>query len=212
MIEKSKIHNLLEKIKDLDKDYFKVIVPTILSKTLSTYMLMQEDFLFVKQNAELLVNCKKINPRNEHLEENLWYSLISLYGRCFTNAAHSKKPNLSINDVFKGLAETNIILQTHLKLFEIRNTFIAHRGDNGNEYPIVYLKIPKNKNEYDDDFSFEIVSNRYSTESVEFLNNVSNLIDFVLKNIEIKIQKCGDKLLPKLLELDKELLGTMTLK
>ena len=118
MIDKTKINHLLERIKDLDKDYLKVIVPTTLSKTLATYMLMQEDLLFVKKNAELLVNCKNNNPRIEHLEESLWYSLISLYGRCFTSASHSKKPNLSKNDVFKGLKESDIILVTHQKNIE----------------------------------------------------------------------------------------------
>ena len=211
-MDKSKLHTLLEQIKDLDKDHMKILVPTILSKTLSTYMLMREDLLFVKNNANLLINYKKIKPRNEQLEESLWYSLISLYGRCYTDASHSKKPKLDKKDIFKELEQTNIILTTHEKLFDIRNTFLAHRGDNENEYPIVYLKIPKNENISEDNIPFEIVTNRYSSESEDFLNNIIKLVEYLLPKIETKMEKCSDKLFAKVIELDKEILINRTIK
>ena len=202
----------MDKIENSDKDHFKVIIPTNLSKTVSTYMLIKEDLIFVKNNAELLISCKRNENRNEQLEESLWYSLISIYGRCFTSAEHSKKPRLNKEDVFKGLKDTNITLLTHLKLFEIRNTFLAHRGDNENEYPIVYLKIPKNEELNETNNPFEIVTNRYSTETVDFLSNIIKLVDYLIPNVDIKLQKSSNKLYSKVVELDKDLLFKMTIK
>ena len=53
-----KITELLQYIKNTDEDYLKIISPSYMSKKLSTYMLIREDLLFVKKNAELLLFIK----------------------------------------------------------------------------------------------------------------------------------------------------------
>lgn len=178
-----KISELLKYIKNSDEDYLKIISPSFMSKKLSTYMLIQEDLLFVRKNAELLIFIKNEKQKNEHFEETLWYSLISLYGRCFTDSSHSKKPKLETNDLFNS---SNDELETHKKLMDIRHTFIAHRGDNDNELPIVYLKIPKNESIKQNNTPFQIITTRYTTESIEFLKEIISLTDFIIKKVDKK--------------------------
>jgi len=211
MKDLTKIVKILERIKESDSEYLKIVVPSMMSKKLATYMLMREDLLFVKKNAELLIFTKDQSERNEHLEESLWYSLISLYGRCFTDSSHSKKPKLEKNDLFDSSKDSSE-LKTHDKLMEIRHTFIAHRGDNDNEIPIVYLKVPKNEVVSEDNTPFEIVSTRYVTESSDFLKSIVDLSDFILNKLTDKIQKQSDKLYKGLMNLDSEILQQLTMK
>ena len=204
-----KITELLKYIKNTDEDYLKIISPSYMSKKLSTYMLIREDLLFVKKNAELLLFIKTEKKKNEHFEETLWYSLISLYGRCFTDSSHSKKPKLETNDLFSS---SNGELITHQNLMDIRHTFIAHRGDNDNELPIVYLKIPKNESIKENNTPFQIISTRYTTESQDFLKEIISLAEFIILKVNEKIQKQSDKLLKGILNLDKSILEQITIK
>jgi hypothetical protein len=204
-----KMNELLKYIKHSDDNYLKIVSPSFMSKKLSTYMLMREDLLFVKKNAELLIFVKDNQEKNEHFEETLWYSLISLYGRCFTDSSHSKKPKLEANNLFNSFKDE---LETHKKLIDIRHTFIAHRGDNDNELPVVYLKVPKNEVVKEDNTPFEIISTRYTTESVDFLKDIISLTDFLVKKVEEKIQKQSDKLFKGIMNLDPTILEQITLK
>lgn len=204
-----KLEKLLKQVKNSDGNYLKIVSPNFMSKKLSTYMLMREDLMFVKKNAELLILLKGNQEKNEHFEESLWYSLISLYGRCFTDSSHSKKPRLDANNL---LSSYKIEFETHKKLIDIRHTFIAHRGDNDNEIPIVYLKVPKYEVVKQDNTTFEIISTRYTTESVDFLKDIICLSDLLLKKIEDKIQKQSDKLYKGIINLDPSILKKITLK
>ncbi|WP_323027595.1 hypothetical protein [Gelidibacter japonicus] len=204
-----KITELLKYVKNSDDDYLKIVSPSFMSKKLSTYMLIREDLLFVKKNAELLIFIKGEQEKNEHFEETLWYSLISLYGRCFTDSSHSKKPKLEANDLFNSF---NDEFETHKKLIDIRHTFIAHRGDNDNELPIVYLKVPKKEVVKQNNTPFEIISTRYTTESVDFLKDIITLTDFLVTRVEEKIQKQSDKLYKGIMNLDPAILRQITLK
>lgn len=215
MRDTNKVKEIIERISKTDLEHFKVLIPLDLSKKIGTYMLIREDMNFVSKNAELLIDLKKQPNRNEQIEESLWYSLISIYGRCFTDATKDKNPKLEKNHLFKDTIDENIFLQTHDKLMDLRHHFIAHRGNNDNEIPIVYLKLPKNEDITENNTPFEIVSTRYITESEMFLNNIIELVSFLLPKIDVKIKKIGDKLFEDfmtLIEYDKELINKLTLK
>ena len=203
-MDNSKIVALLNRIKNSDTNYGKLLVPTSMSKQITSYMLIREDLLFVKTNAQLLLDSKKKRPRNEHTEETLWYSLIILYGRCFSNATKGQKVKLDKEDFFN--INDEILLITHNKIIEIRNNFIAHRGDNENEIPIVYVKIPQGEIPEEYNVEFEIVSTRYVTESSLFLEQIIDLVDFLIPKVKTKIDKCGERLKKGIFNLDIELL------
>ena len=203
-MDNSKIVALLNRIKNSDTNYGKLLVPTSMSKQITSYMLIREDLLFVKTNAQLLLDSKKKRPRNEHTEETLWYSLIILYGRCFSNATKGQKVKLDKEDFFN--INDEILLITHNKIIEIRNNFIAHRGDNENEIPIVYVKIPRGEIPEEYNVEFEIVSTRYVTESSLFLEQIIDLVDFLIPKVKTKIDKCGERLKKGIFNLDIELL------
>lgn len=205
----SKISLLLDRIKNSDIDYGKMLVPSSMSKQITSYMLIREDLLFVKKNAQLLLDSKKQTPRNEHTEETLWYSLIIIYGRCFSNATKGQKVKLDKEGFFNKSDET--LLVTHNKIIDIRNNFIAHRGDNENEIPIVYLKIPRGEISEDYGMEFEIVSTRYVTENSLFLEQTINLCDFLLPKVKLKIDKCGEKIKKGISNLDIEILKSITI-
>ncbi|RTZ07942.1 hypothetical protein EKL98_01075 [Flavobacterium bomense] len=211
-MDNSKIVTLLKRIKDLDTNYSKLLVPLPMSKQITSYMLIREDLLFVKTNAELLLESKKKKPRNEHTEETLWYSLIILYGRCFSDATRGQKVKLDKEDFFNINNETNILLITHNKIIDIRNNFLAHRGDNENEIPIVYVKIPKGEIPEEYTIEFKIVSTRYVTESSSFLEQIIDLVDFLIPKIKIKTDKCGERLKKGIFNLDAELLKKLTIE
>lgn len=208
-MDNSKIVALLNRIKNSDTDYGKLLVPSSMSKQITSYMLIREDLLFVKTNAQLLLDSKKKIPRNEHTEETLWYSLIILYGRCFSNATKGQKVKLDKEDFFN--INDEILLITHNKIIDIRNNFIAHRGDNENEIPIVYVKIPRGEISEEYNLEFEIVSTRYVTESSLFLEQIIALIDFLVPKVKTKIDKCGERLKKGILNLDVEYLKKLTI-
>ena len=203
-MDNSKIVALLNRIKNSDTNYGKLLVPSSMSKQITSYMLIRADLLFVKTNAQLLLDSKKKRPRNEHTEETLWYSLIILYGRCFSNATKGQKVKLDKEDFFN--INDEILLITHNKIIEIRNYFIAHRGDNENEIPIVYVKIPRGEIPEEYNVEFEIVSTRYVTESSLFLEQIIDLVDFLIPKVKTKIDKCGERLKKGIFNLDIELL------
>lgn len=203
-MDNSKIVSLLNRIKKSDTNYGKLLVPSAMSKQITSYMLIREDLLFVKTNAQLLLDSKKKMQRNEHTEETLWYSLIILYGRCFSNATKGQKVKLDKEDFFNISDE--VLLITHNKIIDIRNNFIAHRGDNENEIPIVYVKIPRGEISEKYNVEFEIVSTRYVTESSLFLEQIIDLVDFLMPKVKIKMDKCGEKIKKGIFNLDSELL------
>lgn len=208
-MDNSKIVALPNRIKNSDTNYGKLLVPTSMSKQITSYMLIREDLLFVKTNAQLLLDSKKKRPRNEHTEETLWYSLIILYGRCFSNATKGQKVKLDKEDFFN--INDEILLITHNKIIEIRNNFIAHRGDNENEIPIVYVKIPQGEIPEEYNVEFEIVSTRYVTESSLFLEQIIDLVDFIIPKVKTKIDKCGERLKKGIFNLDVEYLKKLTI-
>ncbi|MDR6967916.1 hypothetical protein J2X31_001930 [Flavobacterium arsenatis] len=211
-MENSKLNSLLNRIKNLDKNYNKILVPPWMSKQITSYMLIREDLFFVKTNAELLINCKNNKLRVEHTEEALWYSLIIIYGRCFSNATKGQKVKLDKEKLFSANDLNNNHLLTHNKLIDIRNNFIAHRGDNENEIPIVYLKLPVDEIDETYQPEFEIVSTRYVTDSFEFLEEIVLLINFLIPQVDMKLKKCGEKLKKGLFSLEKDLLLKLTIK
>lgn len=154
-----------------------------MSKQFSTYCSIREDLKLILEYIDIL----KTNPTNQYIKSSLTYSLLALYGKCFTDSTKTKKPKLEPNHVFDKEKKKR---KTHEYLISLRHEFIAHRGNTLGEIGIAFLAIPKKQNEQS--------QIRYKqTKMISFnekkLKKTESLIKFLVEKVEIKIQKCGQK-------------------
>jgi len=131
---------LLRKSKEQHSDKFIILaVPELFSKKFVSNCSIREDLLLMKMY---------INKLKEYTDgvitSALTNSLISLYGKCFTDASKNKAPKLVPSEIFKEQEE---LKPTHDYLMELRHNFIAHRGETASEVGIAYLLIPKDEGE-----------------------------------------------------------------
>ncbi|WP_448606364.1 hypothetical protein [Paenimyroides ceti] len=171
-------------------EYFIAAVPGFMSKKFIAYCAMKEDVLLILE----YINILRKKP-NFILESSLSYSLISLYGKCFTDASKSSFPKLESN-IFNG---NDVLKETHEYLMKLRHQFIAHRGDTESEIGISYMIIPKKNQELKTQIRFRQVKQKSFND--EDLNRFENQMDFLHSFLLEKIQKTGQKLHDKYLDI-----------
>ena len=120
------------------------------------------------------------------IKSSLTFSIISLYGKCFTDATQSKAPKLEAKEIFKNKEEMR---ETHEYLMELRHHFISHRGESDGEVEAAYILVPKS--EGDPQIRFhrlkQISFNNEQLESIELL------IKFIMSELKTKMDKSGLK-------------------
>ena len=94
--QKSYFQLIAKAINDYGEENHVVAIPSFMSKQFSTYCSMREDLKLMLEYINLL----KTNPTNQYIKSSLTYSLLALYGKCFTDSTKSKKPKLEPNQVF----------------------------------------------------------------------------------------------------------------
>lgn len=114
------------------------------------------------------------------------FSIISLYGKCFTDATHNKAPKLESDKLFQEQEE---LFEIHNYLMDLRHHFISHRGESEGEVEAAYIIIPKAEGEP------QIRYQRLKQVSftIDQLEEITKLINFVLGELANKIQKSGQK-------------------
>lgn len=187
-----RLNHLIEKAKDkYSENYLVIVAPIALSKKFIAYCAMKEDLQLVLQYiSELRKNPQKV------IKSALSYSLIALYGKCFTDASKNSFPKLEPTELFK---EANSNLDTHNYLMELRHQFIAHRGKTENEVGISFLLVPKKG-------PLDITEVRFSQlKMVGFsnkdLDRFETLTNFIIEKLIDKIQKSGQKVQDGMLNL-----------
>lgn len=165
------------------EDHMVIIVPSFLSKKFVGYCSMREDLLLTLEYIKVL----KTYP-DKVIKSALSYSLIALYGKCFTDASKNNYPKLEPDHLLK---DDQANLDTHKFLIELRHQFIAHRGKTESEVGIAYLAVPKKD-------SLEKSQVRFSqlklTSFLEIdLDRIEKLIVFLLEKIMEKIQATGQE-------------------
>lgn len=164
------------------EDFIVIPIPNIFSKKFTAFCSMREDLLMIKQyTLKLDLEKEKI------IKSALTYSIISSYGKCFTDASKTKSPKLEENEVFKENPE---YLRTHNKIMELRHKFIAHRGDTESEVVAAFILIPKKDN--------SVVNIKFKRlKQISFSNTehieIRNLIDFLINKLDPKIEKAAEK-------------------
>lgn len=110
------------------------LLPGYAAKKIISYQSMRRDLLLCLDAA------KRLHKRefDDITGSSLWYMLISLHGRCFTDATEGGFSKLEKDDCF---GDDKILLETHEELMRLRHNFVAHRGNNINEFGVGYLRL-----------------------------------------------------------------------
>ena len=156
-------------------------IPGFLSKSFTSFCSMREDLILIKQYLK-----RMMVENDEVVKSALTYSSISLYGKCFTDAASSNAPKLEPNQLF---VEGNEFHGTHEYLMNLRHHFISHRGVTDSEIEVSYLLVP---------WEGEQTQVRYSrlkkiAFDTEQRRSIDKLINYLLEKLAAKIQKSGQK-------------------
>ena len=204
------IHNikeerLLEMIRiakrDFTNDNIVIPIPDFISKKFTTYCSMREDLLMMKQYCMRLYD-----EKDKTIQSALTYSIISLYGKCFTDATTSKSPKLEEKEIFK---DSGKFLNTHKEIIELRHQFIAHRGETPSEVTAAFLLVPKETNDYTNIRYKRLKQISFSN---SMLKEIIELIAFLIKDLEKKIDKAAEKVKKGMLEnLTPEQLASMNI-
>lgn len=191
-----KTERLIHLIKDSQNEYgdkyYIYAIPGFLGRNFIAYCAMNQDLeLLLEYINELLeVNHSSV------LKSSLTYGIISLYGKCFTDASKHKSAKLEPKDLFK---EETKFLDIHENLMRMRHHFIAHRGDTENEVAIAYMLMTKNGDREQDQIRFRRL--KQFGLSKEELMKIKNLVNFILVQLKPKIKKSGEKIHKALFEI-----------
>lgn len=176
--------HLIKQAQELySNEHLVLAVPGFISKKFIAYCAMKEDLELILQ----YINEIRKNPEGV-IKSALSYSLIALYGKCFTDASKSSFPKLEPADLFE---EGDINYVAHNYLMELRHQFIAHRGETENEIGISYMLVSKNE-------SLDKTQVRFSQLkmvgfSKEDLDKFEVLAQYLIGKLMEKIQKSGQK-------------------
>lgn len=190
-----KTQRLIELIKTTQEEYadnyFISAIPGFLSKKFIAYCSMKEDLERGLEYIKIL----KTNP-DPIIKSSLTYSLIALYGKCYTDATKNKSPKLEAKNFIEKDSE---LMKTHEFLMNLRHQFIAHRGDTESEVGIAYLLIPKNNKSEQSQVRFrQLKQHSFSNEDLE---KFEKLINHNIEYLKTSIQKHGQKIYDTMFEL-----------
>ena len=193
MAKDKRLIELIRKVQeDYSEKYFIYAIPGFLSRNFMAYCAMHQDLEILLQYIEELTT----NEHSTILKSSLTYGIITLYGKCYTDASHYKSAKLEAKDLFK---EHPKHLRTHNELMKMRHHFIAHRGDTENEITISFMLMDKNTEGEQNQVRFK----RYKQAGFggQLLLDIRELVLFIIDCLTAKIQKSGDKLHKGLLEI-----------
>lgn len=177
------IHLIKQTEEKYSEEYLVYTVPSFVSKKFIAYCAMKEDMELILQYIFELRN----NPTGV-IKSALSYALISLYGKCYTDAARNKFPKLEPSQLFKD-GEENYV--THEYLMNLRHQFIAHRGETENEIGISFMLVSKKESLEKTPVHFSQL--KMVGFSNEDLDRFEVLIKYLIERLLEKIQKNGQK-------------------
>lgn len=127
-------------------------------------------------------------PGEELIHMSIFNTIVILYGKVFTSNSRSRPhpdPGLIFNE--KEVA-------THEELMKIRNTVLAHAGDNAYEVNDIYLMVDGNDDAIG--FFFNFVDIAFPSE--EILTTIDRMLDKVCIFYEEKAKDCLDSIYKKM--------------
>lgn len=186
--KEERLFQLFENIQNkYSSDHYTYAIPGILSNKFRAYCSMREDLLKCLKYANLL---KK--KQDQTVDSALTIAMISLYGKCFTDASESRFPKLE-----RTIFESTSFLALHDELMELRHHFIAHRAETESEIGIAVLLLAKSG---DVEPIIKYSQLKRTTFSARKLDDIASLIEHLVSKVEAKSQKHGDKMHDALLK------------
>lgn len=195
---------LFEKIKkNKEIDYMYFVIPNLFAKKTIVYANMHSDLSYLKSCLDEL---KKFKDQ-KIIARSLWTTIISLYGRQFTDSTTTSSPKLEEKDCFQDTSAD--IYKMHQKLMSLRHNFISHRGKNYQEHGICYLKIHKKMCNEEVHVEQVLLSQPQNEECLL----INNLINHLLEVAREKYRKAAHKSRKSMLEnfTDEELVKGFSL-
>jgi hypothetical protein len=174
------------------ENFYMYAIPGFLSRNFMAYCAMRQDLELLLKYIDELTS----KDYDTVIKSSLTYGIITLYGKCYTDASHYKSAKLEAKDLFKQNLEH---LRTHDELMKMRHHFIAHRGDTENEVTVTYMLVDMNKDGLKDQIKFKRL--KQAGFSGKQLMRIEALVQFIMGYLEPKIQKSGDKVYKALFEL-----------
>ncbi|WP_316812900.1 hypothetical protein [Pedobacter heparinus] len=183
------IADIYKTVKDKYPNNLLYVMPDRFTKKLKSFMLIREDLFFISQIAEELISLRESPGSNYMTEFALWQSIIITYGKCFTeNMAGMSKLEKSVFEPHDKKYQ-----EIHDHLMDLRHSYIAHRGDTANEQAMVFIKVSKTGYMLDGDTENIIIARKLASPRVRDLKSLIALLNLLIKEVEVKIQKNGDK-------------------
>jgi hypothetical protein len=169
-----------------------VAIPGFLSKSFIAYCSMREDILLSLQYIEHL----RAIPTDAVIRSALNYTLISHYGKCFTDASKNKSPKLEPSKIFEN---NENYIEIHEFIMGLRHEFIAHRGKSDSEAGIAFMVFPIGRPDENAQIRFKQLKDVSFNE--EKILEIEKLLNFILTVLEKKIEKCTNKIYKGFFEL-----------
>ncbi len=184
MTIKDAVKEVVEKIAaDNDGKHWDFIVPGYAGKKMVAYQGMREDLIICIDAANRL----RTEQLDGTLKTSLFYTIIILYGKCFSDATNAKFPKLEIKDCFSTADKE--LLETHNLIIDARNTLVAHRGETINDLGVAYLKVHVENGSR----QFIVRQRRQQKPNNKALEKYIDLFNHVKKIVEAKFEKAGHK-------------------
>lgn len=185
------IHLIKSAQEEYAEDNYLVAIPGFMSKKFIAFCSMREDLNLVLEYVGIL----KTSSLDIRIKSSLTYSIIALYGKCFTDASKNSCPKIEPDFEFNGKPD---LRETHDFLMELRHQFIAHRGKNEGETGISFMVIPKIKEE-NSQLRFKQLK-LYAFDSKKLVE-IENIAKYLIEQLENKIIKNGKKVHEKFFKL-----------
>lgn len=183
MKEKEKIEKIVNAIKDKnDGSTLDFAVPGYAAKQVTSYQSMRSDLVLCKNCISELFD----NKNSEIVKSSLFYTIIVLYGKCFTDATSSRSAKLELSDFDKKKE----LIPYHTEIMNMRHNFVAHRGSSEHEIGVAYLSLGVS------DLARHVrvtQIKRKSFDSVK-VDKYVELLDFLISVVEEKYKKGGERL------------------
>jgi hypothetical protein len=180
--------------KRLCDENFVYVIPKFISKKAEGYFSMRIDISFLLESIEQLLQ----HQHNEIVRTSLWTSIISIHGKCFTDASNAGYPKLEINDL------SDNYLEIHNHLMNLRHNFIAHRGITKFESSSLFMLIPKN-DEISEKAKIRLLGLKQTFPNNDELILYKDYFLYLLELVNKKIQKSVEKANKGFFNLDPEI-------
>lgn len=186
-------HLLKEAQSEFAQDNMVIMIPKIFGKKFIAYCAMREDLLLALRYIKLLKS-EKYNEENT-IKSALTYSIVTMYGKCFTDASKDRYPKLESSVIFKN--EYADLMEVHLEIMNIRHKFIAHRGETKNELGVSFLVYP---NDYEEDPQLRFKQLKLNGFGDVQLAKFEEIIDYLVSFVEGLIENNGKRLSSRMLK------------